>query len=52
METERNYPSPGDAIKLTFKIRLRIIRTSTNVDMDACIESQLVASSGDLLTHL
>ena len=52
MEAKRNSPLLGGAMKLTFKIRLRIVCTSTDVDMDACTVSQLVSSNSNLLAHL
>lgn len=52
METKRNCPLLGGAMELTFKIRLRIVCTSTDVDMNACTVSQLVPSNTNLLAHL
>jgi hypothetical protein len=52
MEMKRNCPLLRGAMELTFKIRLRVVRTSTDVDMDAYTVSQLVSSNTNLLAHL
>jgi hypothetical protein len=52
METKRNFPLLGGAMERTFKIRLCVVCTSTDIDMDACTVSKLVSSNTDLLTHL